>query len=456
MRPFKLNSENMYSDKIRKALKELNIDVGDTIRVLKQNLRYEGILLPRAEGDPDCLVLKIQSGYNIGIEFDDKTRLEKVTTTWVPPKWTEKEEQTLFFNERLPTISIIGTGGTVSSRVDYRIGGVYATFSGSDLVKTIPELKDIANLRLLQVMKVMSEDMNVSRWKEIAHAISNEIRKGVKGVVITHGTDTMHFTSAALAFMLRELPVPIALVGSQRSPDRSSSDTFVNMVCACHFVAKSDVAEPCIVMHGTSEDCFCFAHRGTKVRKMHTSARNAFRSINDSPIAKIFYPSGDIEIINSNYRKRDENTSNLVVDDKFEPKVAIIKSYPGADPDIFDFYIEKGYRGFVIEATGLGHVATLGQESLLPKIEQATLKGIPVAITSQCLFGRVNPSVYRNLREVAKRGAIYCEDILPEVAYVKLMWILGHTTNTEEIKRMMLTNVAGEINSRTTYESIAW
>lgn len=445
----------MYSQQIKKALKKLGISVGDIIRVYKEDLSYEGILLPRIEsGDPNCIIIKIPSGYNIGISFDDETKLERVATSWVLPKWTEKEEETLIFDESLPTVSIIGTGGTICSRVDYRTGGVYATFSASDIVTTIPELKDITNFRTIQVMKVMSEDIGIIEWKQIAHSVANEIRKGVTGVIVTHGTDTLHFTSAALCFLLRELPVPVALVGSQRSPDRGSSDSFVNIVCASHFVAKSDVAEPCIVMHGTSDDSYCFAHRGTKVRKMHTSARNAFHSINDSPIAKILYPSGKIEILNPNYRKRDKDSSNVTVDDKLEPKVAMIKFYPGAEPDIFDFYIEKGFRGFVIEATGLGHVATLRKTSFLPKIEDTTRKGIPVAITSQCLFGRVHPSVYHNLREVAKRGAIYCEDMLPEVAYIKLMWVLGHTSDMDEIKKMMLTNIAGEINDRTTYYSM--
>ncbi len=438
----------MYSKKIEKILKKSRIGVGDRIKVVKGKESYEGILMPRIElGDKDCLVLKLDNGYNLGIKFDKNTKIEKIRKEWRVEKKKGKKKGILIFDKKLPTISIIGTGGTIASKVDYRTGGVYASFSPEDIATQIPELKEIANLRVEEIMNVMSEDMTPDKWKVIAKAVAKEINDGSEGVIVTHGTDTLHYTAAALSFMLKNLPVPVALVGSQRSSDRGSSDAVMNVSCAANFVANSDVAEVCIVMHGSINDDYCLAIRGTKARKMHTSRRDAFRSINEIPLAKIYWEKKRIEILNENYRKRSRK--KVKVDGRIEKKVALIKVYPGLDPEIFDFYIKREYRGFVIEATGLGHTPTIGKYSLLPKIEEAVKSEIPVVITSQCIYGRTHPTVYHNLRELLKRGAIFGQDMLPEVAYVKLMWVLGHTKNMKKVKEIMLTNIAGEISERT-------
>lgn len=441
----------MYSEEIESLLKSKKIEVGDRIVVSKKGKSYEGILMPRIElGDKSCLILKLDNGYNIGIKFERGVKIKKVKKEWRIEEPKTEKEKTLIFDKKLPLISILGTGGTIASRIDYRTGGVYASFSPKDIAMQIPELKEIANIKVEQIMNIMSEDMNPEKWVEIAKAVAKEINSGSKGIVVTHGTDTLHYTSAALSFMLKDLPCPVAIVGSQRSSDRGSSDAVMNVACAANFVANSDVAEVCVVMHGSISDDYCFAVRGTRARKMHTSRRDAFKSINELPIAKINWESRKIEILNENYRKRSEK--KVKVDDKIEKKVALIKCYPGLDPSIFDFYIEKGYKGFVIEATGLGHTPTLGENSLLPKVEKAVSLGIPVIITSQCLYGRTHATIYHNLRELLKRGAIFASDMLPEVAYVKLIFVLGHTKNLEKVKEMMLTNLAGEISERIEYE----
>jgi glutamyl-tRNA(Gln) amidotransferase subunit D len=441
----------LYSEEIESLLKSRKIEVGDRIVVSKKGKSYEGILMPRIElGDKSCLILKLENGYNIGIKFERGVKIKKVKKEWRIEEPKTEKEKTLIFDKKLPLISILGTGGTIASRIDYRTGGVYASFSPKDIAMQIPELKEIANIKVEQIMNIMSEDMNPEKWVEIAKAVAKEINSGSKGIIVTHGTDTLHYTSAALSFMLKDLPCPVAIVGSQRSSDRGSSDAVMNVACAANFVANSDVAEVCVVMHGSISDDYCFAVRGTRARKMHTSRRDAFKSINELPIAKINWESRKIEILNENYRKRSEK--KVKVDDKIEKKVALIKCYPGLDPSIFDFYMEKGYKGFVIEATGLGHTPTLGENSLLPKVEKAVSLGIPVIITSQCLYGRTHATIYHNLRELLKRGAIFASDMLPEVAYVKLIFVLGHTKNLEKVKEMMLTNLAGEISERIEYE----
>ncbi|KYK35669.1 MAG: glutamyl-tRNA(Gln) amidotransferase subunit D [Theionarchaea archaeon DG-70] len=438
----------MYSDKVLRVLKRKKIDIGDRIQITKDNKTFEGILMPRIEmGDRDSLVLKLDNGYNIGIKFEPSVEIKKIKTEWFIKGSKGKEVETIIFDDKLPTISIIGTGGTIASKIDYRTGGVYASFSAKDIVTQIPELKEIANIKAKQIMSIMSEDMTPERWKGVAKAIGSEVNSGVKGVIVVHGTDTLHYTAAALSFMLRNLPCPIALVGAQRSSDRGSSDTVMNVSCAVNFVANSDVAEVCIVMHGSMSDDYCLAIRGTKVRKMHTSRRDAFKAVNDIPIAKIYWKDKKIEIINNNFRKRSKG--KVRVDDKIEQRVALIRFYPGLDPEIFDYYLKKKYIGFVIEGTGLGHTPTLGKHSFLPKIEKIIKKGIPIIMTSQCLYGRVHPTIYHNLRELSKRGVIFAEDMLPEVAYIKLLWILGHTRKMDKVREMMLTNYAGEITERT-------
>jgi len=434
----------MYSKKIQDKLKELGVEIGDRVRIKGRGEVCEGILMPKQElGDPDAIVIRLSNGYSVGLNFEG-AELEKLEGH--KKIGFKSGEDKVRHAPGKPVLSIISTGGTVASRVDYTTGGVYASYSASDLVSTVPELGEF-NIDSKFLFGIMSEDMTPEHWREIAKAVFKELKSDASGVVVTHGTDTMHFSTAALSFMLRDLNKPVVFTGSQRSSDRGSSDSFINLLCAAHFASKSDVAEVSLVMHGSSNDDFCYAHRGTKVRKLHTSKRDAFKNVNDEPLAKVF-PNGKIEIINSKYRKRNE--SEVSLDDKLEEKVALIKVYPGIDPAVFDFYLGKKFKGFVIEGTGLGHVpTTIEKYSLIPKIREATSAGIPVCITSQCIFGRVHEFVYANLRKEFEAGAIFCGDMLPEVAYVKLMHALAHSKDLEEVKKMMLTNIAGELNERT-------
>ncbi len=434
----------MYSKKIQEKLKELGIEIGDGVRVKSKGEVYEGIFMPKQElGDPNAIVVKLSNGYSVGLNFEG-AELEKLEGH--RKIGFKSSEEKVKHAAGKPTVSIISTGGTVASRVDYTTGGVHASYSASDLVKTVPELGEF-NINSKLLFSMMSEDMRVEHWREMAKAVFKELKTDASGVVVTHGTDIMHFSTAALSFMLKDLNKPVVFTGSQRSSDRGSSDSFVNMLCAAHFASNSDVAEVSLVMHGSSSDDFCYAHRGTKVRKLHTSKRDAFKSVNDEPLAKVF-PNGKIEVINSNYRKR--GGSEVTLDDKLEEKVALIKTYPGMDPEIFDFYLGKKFKGIVIEGTGLGHVPTaIESYSLIPKMREATKAGIPVCITSQCIFGRVHEFVYANLRKEYEAGAIFCGDMLSEVAYVKLMHVLAHSKDLEEVKKMMLMNIAGELNERT-------
>ena len=292
--------------------------------------------------------------------------------------------------------------------------------------------------------------MRAEYWQKLAAEVYTEIKNGADGVIVTHGTDTMGYTAAALAFMV-QTPVPVVLVGSQRSSDRPSTDATMNAICAAK-VACSDLAEVVVVMHGSTSDNFCSIHRGTKVRKMHTSARDAFQSINDVPIGTVQYDASDIERIQleffPSYKKRGER--ELELSNKLEENCALIKFYPGADPAILDFFVERGYKGIVLEGTGLGHVSA----EWIPKVARAVEQGIPVVMTSQCLYGAICDRVYDTGRDLLQAGIIEGEDMLPETALVKLMWVLGQTTNMTEVRRMMQENIAGEIKGRRVKEDL--
>ncbi|MDI6825762.1 MAG: Glu-tRNA(Gln) amidotransferase subunit GatD [Candidatus Aenigmarchaeota archaeon] len=437
----------MYSERVQHFLDKKRINVGDEVRLIKDKKTYEGILMPRIElGDKDCLVLKLRNGYNIGIKFERNVKIEKLKGH----KKLEKFPARRFEQKpNLPKVSLLATGGTIASRIDYLTGGVKMAFKPEEFFFTVPELADIITFKKIRLLSSLaSEDLWYKNWQQMAEEAAKELNRGARGIIITHGTDTMHFSSAALSFMMKNLNKPIVFAGAQRSSDRGSSDTVMNLICSAHVAGYSDFAEVGICMHAESSDTFCFFTRGTKVRKCHTSRRDAFRPINDLPLAKV-WPDGKIEIMNENYKKVSEG--RIKADIKFEPKVALLKAYPGSDPKLIDHLVKDGIKGIVIEGTGLGHVPTSTPEperSWVPHVKNAIDSNVPVVITSQCIWGRVHPYVYRNLRILDSTGVIWGEDMIPEVAYVKLGWVIAHTKNLKKIKEMMLTNYAGEISKR--------
>ncbi|MQY53882.1 MAG: Glu-tRNA(Gln) amidotransferase subunit GatD, partial [Methanosarcinales archaeon] len=385
--------------------------------------------------------------YNSGVR-PGNAEIEVIDRAEVLKERTTEEKRIRKVKESLPVLSILSTGGTIASKVDYRTGAVSPQFSTEDILETIPELGEIANVRGKVIYSILSENMRAEYWRKLAAEVYNEIKNGAEGIIVTHGTDTMGYTAAALSFML-QTPVPVVLVGSQRSADRPSSDAAMNAICAAK-VACSDLAEVVVVMHGSTSDEFCSIHRGTKVRKMHTSARDAFQSVNDVPIGKVYYDTGDIAKIRlefvSAYNKRGEK--ELELRDKLEEKCGLIKFYPGADPAILEFFIAQGYKGIVLEGTGLGHVSA----EWIPAVASAIKRGIPIVATSQCLYGTICDRVYDTGRDLLHAGIIEGDDMLPETALVKLMWVLGQTTDMEEVRRLMHENVAGEIRGRSVKE----
>jgi glutamyl-tRNA(Gln) amidotransferase subunit D len=428
-----------YRGEALKLLKQAKAEIGDIIRVTKNGETYKGILIPRSEyGDEKHIDIKLKSGYNIGIHITPTTRIEKVGVgtkpTFAPPPLPEQRPD-------LPKIAIVSTGGTIASRVDYRTGGVRPALSASDLYSVVPELSEIATIDAEILFSLFSENITAKHWAEIARTTAKHIGDGVAGVVIAHGTDTLGYTAAALCFALQNLSVPVIIVASQRSADRPSSDAATNLIGAVKAAANAPFAEVVVAMHETVSDKAIVFHRGTKVRKCHTSRRDTFQSINASPLAKI--ENEKFSMLMKDFNKRNPSRK-LVLKPNFDEKVALVKCYPGLDPQLIDWYVDKNYRGIVLEGTGLGHVGNY----LFSVVKNAIEKDVLVAMTSQCIWGRINMNVYNQGRDLLALGVIPLEDMLPEAALVKLMWVFGQTKDVDEAKRLLLTNIANEISLR--------
>lgn len=439
-----------YSKEILTELKKKGIRVGDHVVVQKDTQTLEGMLMPKSQGDPDSLIIKLSNGYNVGVDFSKdvkikKGRIEKTKKpkTSVLPKYRPDPGK--------PTVAILSTGGTVASRIDYQTGAVTPLEKPEDIISAMPELTGIVNIKTRKVFQMLSEDMEPYHWMELAKKIEDETSTGVDGIIVTHGTDTMHYTAAALSLMVQKSPVPVIMVGSQRSSDRGSSDAAMNMLCAAHFIAKSDFSGVGVCMHGSSSDNFCYIHQGTHVKKTHTTRRDTFKSIDVLPYARV-EPNGVVEWLRKDYTKKDRKRKpHMVV--RYDNRVALVKIHPGFDYRILEFYAGNGYRGLVLEGTGLGNAPvtvlddyTKNHGKLLAAIRELT-KNIIVAMTSQCLYGKVNMNVYSTGRMLLDAGVLEAR-MTPETALVKLGWSLGHTKNIEDAKKLFTTNIAGEILER--------
>jgi glutamyl-tRNA(Gln) amidotransferase subunit D len=432
-----------YRGKALQLLKYANAEVGDIIRIVQDGETYEGMLIPRSEyGDDKHIVVKLKTGYNIGIRITQTTRIEKVGVgvkpTFIPPGLPKQKPD-------LPKVTIISTGGTIASRVDYRTGGVRPALSASDLYSVVPELSEIANIDAKILFSLFSEDITAKHWAETTRAVAAQIENGAAGVVVAHGTDTLGYTAAALSFALQNLAVPVIMVASQRSADRPSSDAATNLIGAVNAAAYAPFAEVAIAIHETTSDKQIVFHRGTKARKCHTSRRDTFKSINITPLAKTV--NGKIIMLTNDYNKRDASRK-LNLRPNFDERVALIKFHPSLNPEVIDWYVDKGCKGIILEGTGLGHVGGY----LFSAVRRALENGVLVAMTSQCIWGRLGMTVYDHGRDLLAMGVTPLEDMLTETALVKLMWALAQTKDTNEAKKLLTTNVANEITSRTLFQ----
>ena len=428
-----------YRGKAVKLLKKFDAFVWSDVEIETVAGKYYGLILPRSEtADEFHIVLKMPIGYNIGIAVD---KIKTIKVNGRKEAHYNIPEKEFPYHPDRPRVKLLGTGGTIASRLDYRTGAVIPAFSPGELYGSVPELADYCNLETEKLYGEFSENIGPVHWKGIAEAIGKEIEKGVQGVVIGHGTDIMHHTAAALSFMVQDSPVPIVIVGSQRSSDRPSSDAALNLIHSVKTAAESDIAEVMICMFGPTSDLYGLLHRGTRVRKMHSSYRSTFRTIGDIPIARVSREM--ITPIREDYKKRRDD-KNVIINPVFEEKVTIVYYYPNMQPDIIDSLVDNGYKGIVIAGTGLGHV----NKPMYPALKRARDAGVAVYMTVQTLWGYVQMYVYETGREMMGLGVIPAANMLPEVAYVKLGWALAQTDDLAKVKEIMLNPIAGEITER--------
>lgn len=414
----------------------MELNPGDYVEVRKSGTVYRGVVMPRPPSYEKGLVtLKLDNGYNIGISIKDAD-IKVLSHVELAGKKEPAEEVINGHSDKLPVITLIGTGGTIASHVDYKTGAVHPALSASDMVSEIPEILERCSIRTVPLYNILSENMNPQRWLELSRKV-RDVLKDSDGVVIPHGTDTMHYTGAALAFMFESLSGPVVLVGAQRSSDRPSTDAHMNLLSAID-VARSDLGEVAVVMHATPSDEYCAVHRAVRVRKMHTSRRDAFQSVNEKHIG--MSKDGCVEL--GEYRKRSDETVLL---DKLDDNVGILYFHPGIDVSFVEDYVSKK-SGVIVMGTGLGHV----NEELIPVFASAIRDGTVIGMTSQCIYGSVNMDVYSTGRALLKAGVIPLGDVLPEVAYVKLMWLLANHPH-DEVPLLMRKNLRGELGERRRY-----
>lgn len=426
-------------DPVTKRLKEAGIEVGDTVRVEADGFAGEGRIMPRhAFSAPDCLILKLGSGYNVGVRLDAKTKLAKVRSAEAP----KAEPPTPPSGKGKPKVAVLGTGGTIASYVDYRTGAVHPAATAEELAFATPEIFEAADVEAEVVFQVFSEDLTPKDWRALAKRAAAAFERGARGVVIPHGTDTLGYTAAALAFQLQQLPGPVVLVGAQRSSDRPSSDAATNLTAAVRVAAEADLGEVVATMHAAPSDDRVAIHRGVRVRKNHTSRRDAFASVNERPLGSV---EGDMIRLTGTHRARADGGPRLV--GGWEDDVGLLWSYPGMDGKTVEAAAGKG---LLIAGTGLGHVP----RRCLDAVEKVSKQGALVAMASQCLWGRTNLRVYSTGRDLLSRGVVEAGDMLPETAWVKLQHALGVSKDREEAARILRTDVAGELRARTEFNEV--
>jgi glutamyl-tRNA(Gln) amidotransferase subunit D len=414
-------------------LKDSKVKVGDSVKIT-EDLTYNGIVMPRYEHTDDKhIALKLKSGYNIGIEVNKIKKIELLSSE----KIEKRVPPEIKSNKSLPKILLLSTGGTIASKIDYRTGAVTPALTAEDLNAAVPELAEIANIDTEVLFSEYSENLEPEHWKKIAEKLDSHAKSDYKGIIVAHGTDTMQYTAAFLSFALAGYPVPIVLVGSQRSSDRPSSDAVLNLISSVKFVVESNTPGVFVLMHHNESDDLVVGHVGTRVRKNHTSKRGAFQTIGADPAFLIFDKKIE-KNLKSKFFKQNQYNPKL----NFDTNVALVKYYPGYDPKIIEHLTKLGYKAKIFEGTGLGHVG----KKIYDEVKKANEMGLFMGMTSQCIDGRVDMNVYESGRDLQELGIIPLSDMIPETALVKAMWALGNSTNVKEMKNLMTQNISSEFS----------
>jgi glutamyl-tRNA(Gln) amidotransferase subunit D len=413
----------------------------ELVRITATHGTYEGVRLPSHGTN---VVLKLKSGYNIGIHRDHISKEESLGTRESAPTKPKTVVQS-----DAPLVIILHLGGTIAAKVDYATGATVAQFDPEELLSMFPELQSEARIESTLVRNMQSDHMQPGHYNVIADAITEALKKKPKGIVISHGTDTMQYSAAALSFILEGCPIPVVLVGAQRSSDRGSSDAAMNLIAAVHFCVQTSWRGVGVCMHKTIDDTTCWILPGTNVGKLHSARRDAFRPVNRLQVADIDVPSRTITYVDATpapempFRVRH-----------FDPalKVGLVKLHPGIRHEELAYFAR--YDALVLEGTGLGHapIEVLDEETKengpIWETIQKLAASIPVAMTTQCVYGRVSLQVYSPGRMLQDAGVLGHDCDMPSwTAYMKLWWLLSN--ERDNLKELYTTNLRGELTAKT-------
>lgn len=401
---------------------------GDIVEISTKKEKIKGTLMPSMNNKS---VIKLQSGYNLSIDDKSIKSIKKLTQ-----KPVKKVAAKIKQNKKLPRIVILHTGGTIAAKVNYETGAVSSSFTPEDLLRKYPELKEFAYIESKLVFNELSENFRFEHYNKLS--IEIEKAKDARGIIITHGTDTMAFTSAALSFALEGLSTPVILVGSQRSSDRPSSDSFLNLHLAIKFILESDFKDVGICMHSSMNDGSCYILPATKAKKLHSTRRDAFRPVNAQPIAEV--SEDNIRIMNINYNKENKKLKLRLYNENL--RIGILTTHPNMSPDEVSFF--RDFDGLIIQGTGIGHIPIEGKNK--PILDELKKLRIPKVIITQSIFGNVNLNVYSTGRKTKDYLIGNHLDLTLESAYIKLAWLLSN--HPKDIERLFHLNMRNEINER--------
>ncbi len=325
-------------------------------------------------------------------------------------------------------LMILSTGGTIACT--QTADGLIPTLSADDILNFVPKARKLGQLTTKTIFNLDSSNIQPEEWRDIAREIFACLPQ-YDGIVVLHGTDTMAYTASMLSFMLQNVNKPVVITGSQLPVGHPQTDAKLNLQHAL-ITAASGMAGVLVVFDGK-------IILGCRVAKVRTTSQNAFESINRPLAGRI--RSGRVRPAAPPERKPGQPA----LDDAIDPNVFLLKLIPGTRPEVFDDIARLGYRGVVIEGFGLGGLHCL-RRNLLEGIQKLLDANVAVLLTTQCRYEPSDPTVYETGRLALELGIMQAYDMTSECAVTKLMWVLAHAANLSDVRRLMYTNLCGEIS----------
>ena len=410
---------------------------------------HEGVVLPGAA--QNHITVKLVNGYNVSYPIEMVKSIDEISDAEMITTEVGSVQQ----NQDLPKVTIIHTGGTIASKVDYATGAVIARFEPEELLSSVPEILEIANINAVKLGNMWSDDIRPQHWNKMIEACQSAFDSGSVGVVITHGTDTLHISAAALSFAFAgEGGRPagrIVFTGSQRSSDRASSDATENLLSAVYWAAngpevtgEGDAAVT--VMHAGSGDGICAVSPGVSVRKMHSTRRNAFQMVNGDRLGEIVISRNGLSH-STNIGSQSRSVAKPTMYDT-KIKIAQFIAGPHLQSDLLEAAVNANYSAILILGTGLGHLPIENPNGDAPENEKIAQfiqsSPIPVIVGNQCINGPVDLNVYSKGRHQQEIGVLgHGTTSSPEALLTKIHWLLS---NDKELS-ILNQNLCGENSS---------